>query len=833
MPKSEIRVQLTPEGLQQVLDAFRQVQTEARTSARNTSVGVDGLRRSFISLRTVLGSLGIITTVAGLVQLGRSSVSTAKNIVDSAKQVGTSARDYSRLQEAIRATKGDVDALDPAITKLRSNLSKALSDPNSEAAAAFKRLRIDAEAFAKLSLEQQLALIANKVAALASEEDKLRAVTDLLGRGSDGLVASFRNGGDEFIRAADNAERLGLVLQNDVATRVDRAGEAVDRLKAKLRSATQTALAFVSTLLIPESKVEAITRVVERLQDFRRTLLANTFGGLVRTDATDRALAAIDAKIEALLKKQRELQGFEPPGVETAAAGDETLATVETSEQRRARLALERQRIQDEIALQAERNKLRRESDQAAYDQGIISLEEYYARRLALTRAASEAEIAALQAQLRLVQSAPAEDDDERRRLGAEADKLRHEIALRRLRTETEINALAAEETTEQRRLDEQWSQTLVRLDELEGRRHEAFLRNLEEEIRQIEQLGRQAGQAAADIQQQVNRFRTASTARETFRVADEDFESELDAFDRDARRIQLEQEAGLLTQLEGENRLIALQRERLAVLQQSAQAALVAAQATGDPALIAQAQQQAASVAQIAASFDAATNSAARLRQGLESGIQQGFVDLFTNIDKIRSLEDAFRSLAITVARSLAQIAAEILAKQATFALLRAFGSAFGGGAAGAGAPAGRLGGEVEGYAGGGKVRGRRLPIRGPDKVPALLQDGEHVIRRAAAMQPGARDFLQRFNTGRLSMADIRAAMDMAPSLPRFAEGGPVNLAATEIDGAGGRRAGLAGVLGLEDGLVFRHLDAPAFEELLVKKIARNPSMFRSALGL
>lgn len=838
MAKSEIRVQLTPEGLEQVLAAFRTVQRESVNSSSRSRAGVEGLRTAVVRLRSVLGALGIATSIAGIVQFGIAAFKSAREVVEASKQVNISAREYTRLREAIKATKGDVEALDPAITKLRSNLSKALSDPDSEAARAFQQLRIDAEAFAKLPLESQIALIADKIGALDSEEDRLRATQDLLGRGADGLVVSFRNGGTALIGFADDAQRAGLILENDVAERIDRAGEAVDRLKKKLQGLTTEGLAFVSRALVAGEDIQS---QIETLEARRSALRVAAFVPALSGPASA-AIALINSQLDELIKKQQQLQDTAPTTPPAAAPpavpGEGQLAFIETPEQRRTRLAVERERIAEEIKLQEERNKARFEADQAAYDRGLISLQEFYARRLELTRAAAAAEIEALERQLALVQAEPAKGVDEQRRRAAESDKIRNEIALRRLQTETKIGVLAAEQTTEQRRLDEQWNQTLARLDEVEGRRHESFQRNLAAEILAIEELGRKAGQTAEQIATQTSRFGAASTSRFNFEEVERKGREALEAFDRDAQRIQLEQEAGIITQLEGENRLIALQQQRLVVLQQLAAATLAAARATqteanplGDPELIARAEQFAASVGQIELSFIAATNAAGRLRQGLETGLQEGFIDLFTNIDEINSLEDAFRSLAVTVARSLAQIAAEILAKQATFALLRAFGSAFGIGS-GASAPGGFEGGVVEGYAGGGKVRGRRLNIRGPDKVPALLQEGEFVVRRSVASRPGMLQVLRELNAARISPSEIMQPL----AIKHFAEGGPVNLAAAEAtEGTGSRRgsAGLTGVLGLEDGLIFKQLSAPAFEELLVKKIARNPGMFRSALGL
>lgn len=820
--KSDIRVRLTAEGVADVIQALRKVQSEAGAASRGAEGGIKGLRTALGSLRGVLGGLGVATSIGGLVALGRAAFQSANEVIDGAKRLQVSAHEYSRLAEAAKTVNVELGALETGARTLQRNLSKALSDPAGEASRAFRQIRIEAEEFRKLPLEAQLAVVADRVSKLSNEEDRLRAITDLMGKSAGDLLPLMVNGADGFRRLTDEAQKNGRTMSAETAAGIDRADAAIKRLSSSINNLIRSGLARLSIGILGDPDE------LKNLIDRRDAILK----GSVRLPGPERnrQLEVINAQIEALKALRAEQAKPKPAPADAEGA---KLLDIETPEQRRARLQAESARLTAEQKLQEQRIKIREDADKRAYDQGLITLEAYFQRRRTLIKQSGAAEISMMQRQVASLQAAPAETDDERNQRAAQIEQLRQSIALRRLQTEQQLGALGGEEADQQRQLADQQVEIANRLDELEGRRHEVFQRNLQEEIRQLRLFGQQAELSAAEIDQQAARLTSALTNQFDSGESQRKGEADLDAFNRDAEQIRRDQQAGLVTQLEGENRLIELERRRLPVLQAAANEMQRLAKESNKPEAIEQAERFAASVGEISASFIGATNEAARFRQGLETGLQQGFQDLFSNLDQVHSLEDAFRSLARTVVAAIGQIAAELLAKQATLAILRAF-SSFGGGTTGTGAQ----GGVVKGMAEGGEVRGTRLAIPGPDKIPALLQEQEHVIRRSAATQPGARAFLDSFNRGGVTMDEVRsafAALQAGPYIPRFAEGGAVSLAAAEASGARvtPATAQLAGVIGLEEGLVFRQLDSAGFADLLVKKLARDPGRFRSALGL
>ncbi|KHS86514.1 phage tail length tape measure family protein [Pectobacterium carotovorum] len=139
--------------------------------------------------------------------------------------------------------------------------------------------------------------------------------------------------------------------------------------------------------------------------------------------------------------------------------------------------------------------------------------------------------------------------------------------------------------------------------------------------------------------------------------------------------------------------------------------------------------------------------------KDGLQSGLQSSIMGLAKGT---MSLGDAVGNLALSIVNSMAQIAAQQLAMMATSSLMGAGGGAGGGG----------LGGLFSSFfADGGHVRGPGTTTS--DSIPAMLSDYEFVTRAAVVQQPGALPFLHDFN-----QRGIAALEDWAPRV-RHATGG------------------------------------------------------------
>ena len=285
---------------------------------------------------------------------------------------------------------------------------------------------------------------------------------------------------------------------------------------------------------------------------------------------------------------------------------------------------------------------------------------------------------------------------------------------------------------------------------------------------------------------------------------------------DLDATRSEIEARvsAGLLSQVEGEQQILAIEAERLVALQSLATALEQAAWATGDPERIAQAQGFTAAVRDLGYAVEGARVSFVAFgKTALDSG-RDALTEFFdTGIAGAKSLGDAFRNLALSIIADLKRMAAQLLAT----AIIKKIAGVFGSG--------GQVGG-AEKKAVGGVLGG--IGTGTSDSNLAWFSRGEYLVRAAVVREPGVLRHLDELNR-RGAQALVQTPVLIDAPVPRFAEGGLVDGPAPADPQASKDSQVL---IGLEEGLILRHLESPAGQRILVKAMAKNRRAIRSALG-
>lgn len=889
MSTPDVRVRLSPEGIKEVIFALRQIEAESKKSRQAAGSGLNTIKAAVQDLKALLPTLGLAATVAGFLAMSKQAIATADATGKLQQSVGGTVEEVSGLTLAFRTNESSQAGLQSALLKT-ANVMGQVRSGSQEASDALAAIGVDAQAITKLSTPRAFEEIARKLAAIEDPGKRAAAANKIFGKSAGELLVAIRavgtQGIDPFI---DKARELGVLIDDDLAQAAARANDALGIIKIQAEGlATQFAAGLAPAVAdAMETFSEAVTgdgingmRTFGEVVGFIIRSVVTFFVGMGKTigaeiakigafvgsviDAgkalargdLDGALTALQQGAAERLRIQAELQAdlaqlgkdlIEGPnrnqGPRDQGGGAGVDPETELAESRKAaaaRRTAQQQALQDELKLQQERNKSLEQANQVAFDQQLISLQAFFDRRRELIERNNALEVAALRAQRQaLVEQLGSSSADGGPESEAERIKLRQQIAQLDAQIQRqqvigarEVAAIEAERAAGQKALTEELRAANVELLELENRRHEAFQANLDAEIQQLRELGARAGQTADEIDANVRRLVDARTAAFNFEEVQRAGEAALAAFDRDAAQIRRDQEAGIITQLEGEMRLIELERERLGVLQQLAQQLLIAAEATGSEEQIERARQFAASIDQIAASYQQATDIGSQFRSGAVEAFQQGIESLLANASKIESVGDAFRQLGLTVVQTLNRIAAEILAKQAILALLRAFGGAGAAAGSAAGAAAGaRHGGFIRGYAGGGDVKGTKLPIAGPDKIPILAQEGEFMVKRAKVQEPGALDFLRAWNGGRMSLAQLMR-------VPRFASGGEVGAATGTPAAAGAGGAGNASVDNLrivnvlDPELVNEALASSSGERTMLNVIQKNSTSIRRMLG-
>ena len=882
MSTPDVRVRLTPEGIKEVIFALRQIEAESKKSRAAAAAGVGPLKAALTDIKALLPTLGLAAVVGGFLALTKAALNTADATGKMAQSFGATTEEISALTVAFRLNESSLDGLQ----KVMAKTTKVIGDVRNgsqETRATLQGLGIDIETIGNQGAARALETIAKGIVKIKDPTEQAAVAMKLFKDKSGELLPAIRavglEGIDPFI---EKARELGVLIDDDLAAAADRANDAFEVIKIQSEGlATQFAAGLAPAIA---DAMETFSGAVAGDGVNGMKKFGEVVGGIIRFAVTvfthlgtviGARIAQLQVLIGGLADAARAAANFDGAGILSAfrnsyrqqqAIGEELDADIRNlwktwsdgpkdppdlsnggeidpenmlEEMRKvaaARQAAMQAALEAELKLQQEKLKSEEQAAKTAYDQGLLSLEQYFAQRRAIMEKAAALELQVLRSQRALLvgqlgasssEGGP-ENESDKIKIRQQIAQLDAQIQQRQVIAARESAALEAERAEAAKQLGQELTAQNTKLLELENRRHEAFKANLDAEIQQIRELGARAGQTADEIDAQVRRLISARTSAFNFEEVQKKATDALDAFDRDADRIARDQQAGIITQLEGEQRLIELERERLTVLEQLAQQLLIAAEATGSDEQIEKARQFADSVNQIAVSYQQATDVGQLFRGTAVDAFQAGIESLLANASKIRSVGDAFKSLALTVVGALNKIAAELLAKQIVLAALRAFG---GGGSAAGAIVGGFTGGQIKGYATGGDIRGPRLPIPGPDKIPLLGQEGEFILRKARVQEPGALDFLRAWNSGKFSLAQIM-------KVPRFASGGEVGSASgtpAAAASSNGQRAQLDQlriVNVLDPELVSTALSSASGERTILNVIQKNGTAVRRLLG-
>lgn len=128
-------------------------------------------------------------------------------------------------------------------------------------------------------------------------------------------------------------------------------------------------------------------------------------------------------------------------------------------------------------------------------------------------------------------------------------------------------------------------------------------------------------------------------------------------------------------------------------------------------------------------------------LAEGSINGMNNAFVELFDNITKgSKSASESFKQFGRSIVQTMADVAKEMLAKQAVAAIFSYFMPDFSSGSSG---PTNIIPAGYGKSAQGGLVTG---PVKNRDSVPTMLMPGEYVLKKSAVDSLG-RDYLDSLN--------------------------------------------------------------------------------------
>ncbi len=640
----DIRVKLTADGVQQVIQAFRQVNQEAKNIQPG---GVSLLTNAFKDLQALLPAISLGLIVQQVVQLGTEALATAENLVRMSQRTGVSAGTLSVFGLAAKETGVDMDAVGMAITRL----DKAQADAANGAAKpkkAFESLGITFQQLKTLTPDQLMVLVANKLSAIESPATRAQTAINLFGKAGAQLIPLLNRIADEgFGNLEEKAKRLGVYLGEDFEEKARLAQISMGDLSAAVQGA---AMQFVNGAIPAVSGLAAALSalagggdgffklgqsigagVIYITSGFVSLVKEITIAGATFDLFATKARTAVDgvgalnaftsgarAKFSADYSADLDRQGEDKNTINQAkidaaqsqAALDKSFAAlyapakpdqpnrggrgvdgngekpakpVDQDKIDAAEAAYLQAKADNEIAILKTRNQIEESEDKRSYDAGLLTLDDYYNSRADRIAKTSNAEEAVLEQKLVTAQSLPQSDPEKVFKRLTQIGKVQTEITNEQLKSDSDLRANEEERLAARFANAEKELGITKQLQQAAGDKDAAAETGLLIEIAAYEKLLRTQGLSEAAINAETSAYKKRGEAKIAFDENQKNASSVSEDYASANALVDAQVGSGRITSYAGDVEKLQFQQEELVKLQAIGAQLTLNAAASGD----------------------------------------------------------------------------------------------------------------------------------------------------------------------------------------------------------------------------------------------------------
>ena len=881
---------------------------QTRGALESVRRGLGGLADTARSVNGVLANLGAAVSVAGLAAMLKSAIDTGDALDEMSQRVGISVETLSVWQPAAQQSGIAGASFEQGLRKLAATMLEAATG-SEDAARGFAATGVEFRNHdgTLRATDAVLLDLAERFKAMPDGAEKTALAVRLFGRAGADLIPFLNQGRDGIDELAAGMQALGVQMSSETAAQAGRFNDTLDQLQLATRSIGQQVIASVLPALndlaggLAGSARQggALRTVLDGIVQGLKVLglgaataghafvalgeaigagMAAAVEALRGRGASARALLAdlkgqLAARFDELASLRERL--FNPAQAEVRApriqADPELLQRLAAPKAPRdttgAQTALMKAQLDAEFALLKDGLARQQAALASAFEDRLVSVREYHARKTALEQREVDAEIARRQQELarqrQVAAAAPSPND----RLRAQAEVAKAEadlIALNQRRANIgQANARKAVEA--ERELAEALAQVRDELRQITGQATAADRQaGIERSVRDLK--ARLLAEADADGVSLVDRLIDVKAAQANLAALEAQWRQVAERLRQAEQALQIQQQAGLLPETQARQQILALQQQSADEMARLLPAMQQAAQAIGPEAVtrvqgwaneLARARLVADEMAplwqDIGRSFGAALNdmlTGAQTWRGAMAGLFQAVSNAFLQHLVIQPFQQWVAMQARMLALKLGFLQQEQVAQAAAGAAAVAQKSAettavvsMDAAQAGAGAAASQaaipvvgpalglaamaamvaavmaLLGRVRKFAAGGLVVGPGTSTS--DSVPARLSAGEYVIRAAAVRAVG------------VSVLDGINGLAAGPRLQggglAFAAGGLVPEVRPASPAPPPQAVRI--VNAIDPGVTHDHLQTPAGERVIVNIIGRNARAIRTAL--
>ncbi|WP_374338595.1 hypothetical protein [Leeia sp.] len=889
---------------------------QTKTAFDSIKRGLGGLTDTARSVNGLLANLGVGVSLAGLAAMVKSAIDTGDALDEMSQRVGISVETLSVWKPAAEQSGVSGESFEKGLRKLSTTMLEAATG-SEDAARNFAAVGV---AFKNQDgtlrgTDAVLLDLAERFKAMPDGAQKTALAVQLFGKAGAELIPFLNQGRDGINELSAEMQALGVQMSGETAAQAGEFNDALDKLKLASTSIGNQIIASLLPALndmaggmVESAKEGGTLRVildgvvlVLKILALGAATVGKAFVALGEAIGAGVAAAvealrgntagakAIIADLKgSLIKRLDELAEFrdslfDPKPIEVKApriqADPELLqrmtrprAARATPDSSGAQTSLIKAQLDAELALLKDALTRQQTALDAALEDRLISVRDYYAQKTALEQRELDAEIARKQQELARSQQMASGGKSENERLKAKAEVAKVEaelIVLNNRRTDIE-QANARKAAQAERELADALAQAREELAQITGTatdtdRQAAIARSYRD-LR-----ARLAAESDTDGVSLVDRLIDVKAAQANLAALEAAWRQVAERLRNAQEAIGIQQQAGLLSEAQARQQIVTLQQQSATEMKRLLPAMQQAAVAIGPDAVLrveawknelARTRLVVGEMAplwnRLGESFGSALNGMITGAQTWRSALSTLFrqvADAFLQQMVIQPFQQWIAMQARMLALKLGFIQQEQVADAAastsklaqksaeTTAVVSMDAAKAGAGAAASQASIPYVGpglaiaamvamvaavmallGNVKKFAAGGLVSGAGTATS--DSIPARLSAGEYVVRAAAVRQVGVA-FLDSLN----GLSGWAQGPQFKGGALAFAAGGlvpevKVPPAQPQMNQA------VRIVNAIDPGVTHDHLQTPAGERVIVNIIGRNARAIRSALN-
>lgn len=213
--------------------------SRAQTLVKAFATNVGSIRSVAGMASSALAGLGAAALAAFGADSFTSLVSDAIDSLDElgkkAAVIGTTTDRLAALEHALGITTSFTrDQMAAALERMTRTLGEISSGAAPGAALALERLGLSAQELAQLDAADAFMAIARAMDSVSNASERAHLLTQIFGRGAQGLAPAFAAGSKELAALAEEARRLGIAFSETDVSQVGAAKDAIERVGAVL-----------------------------------------------------------------------------------------------------------------------------------------------------------------------------------------------------------------------------------------------------------------------------------------------------------------------------------------------------------------------------------------------------------------------------------------------------------------------------------------------------------------------------------------------------------------------------------------------------------------------